>query len=100
MCDAIETTVRSEHQLNERARVIGRCLCFPFSLAQHSTDLKVTERFRRVDEGHLLIDFKMEDPKFLVKPWTSTFHYELRPKWELGEISCSGDYLSFSKFEK
>jgi hypothetical protein len=67
---------------------------------QHSTDLKVTERFRREDEGHLLIDFKMEDPKYLAKPWTSTFHYELRPKWELGEISCSGDYLDFSKFEK
>lgn len=67
---------------------------------RHSTDLKVTERFRRVDAGHLQIDFKMEDPKFLAKPWTSTFHYELRPKWELGEISCSGDYLDFSKFEK
>jgi hypothetical protein len=67
---------------------------------QHSTDLKVTERFRRVDFDHLQIDFKMEDPKALAKPWTSTFYYELRPNWELGEISCSGDYLDYAKFEK
>jgi hypothetical protein len=66
----------------------------------HSTELHVTERFRRVDMGHLQIDFKMEDPKALAKPWTTTFYYERRPNWELGEISCSGDYLDFSKFEK
>jgi hypothetical protein len=66
----------------------------------HSTALHVTERFRRVDMDHMQIDFKMEDPKALAKPWTATFYYELRPKWEMGEISCSGDYLDFSKFEK
>ena len=66
----------------------------------HSTELHVTERFRRVDMDHMQIEFKMEDPKALAKPWTSTFYYELRPKWEMGEISCSGDYLDFSKFEK
>ena len=67
---------------------------------QHSTDLKVTESFRRVDFDHIQVDFKIEDPKALAKHWTTTFFYELRPKWELGEISCSGDYLDFSKFEK
>jgi hypothetical protein len=66
----------------------------------HSTQLRVTERFRRIDRDHMQIDFTMQDPKALVKPWTSTFYSELRPKWELGEISCSGDYLDFSKFEK
>jgi hypothetical protein len=35
-----------------------------------------------------------------VKPWTTTFYGELRPNWEVGEISCSGDYLDFSKFEQ
>jgi hypothetical protein len=60
----------------------------------------VTERFRRIDKDHMQIDFTFEDPKALAKPWKSTFSLELRPKWELGEISCSGDYLDFSKFEK
>ena len=30
----------------------------------------------------------------LVCAWT-TFYYQLRPNWETGEISCSGDYLDF-----
>ncbi len=66
----------------------------------HSDQLRVTERFRRLDLDHLQLDFIMTDPKALVKPWTATFYYELRPKWELGEISCSGDYLDFNSFEK
>lgn len=66
----------------------------------HSDQLHVTERFRRVDKDHLEIDFKMEDPKALAKPWAATFYAESRPDWELGEISCSGDYKQFDKFEK
>jgi len=66
----------------------------------HSDQLHVTERFRRVNKDHMELDITMQDPKALAKPWTTTFYYELRPKWELGEISCSGDYLDFSNFEK
>jgi hypothetical protein len=66
----------------------------------HSDQLHVTERFRRVDRDHMQIDITMQDPKALAKPWTTTFYSELRPKWELGEISCAGDYLEFNKFEK
>ena len=66
----------------------------------HSTELHVTERFRRKDMDHMEVDFTMTDPKALVKPWKATFYLERRPNWELGEISCSGDYLDFSKFEK
>jgi hypothetical protein len=66
----------------------------------HSTELHVTERFRRIDADHMQIDFILQDPKALAAPWKSTFYFEQRPKWELGEISCSGDYLGFSKFEK
>ena len=66
----------------------------------HTTDLKVTERFRRVDNDHMEVDFILADPKALVKPWTSTFYLERRDNWELGEISCAGDYLEFNKFEK
>jgi len=66
----------------------------------HSNQLRVIERFRRIDRDHMQLDITMQDPKALVKPWSTTFYSELRPKWELGEISCSGDYLDFSKFEK
>ena len=59
----------------------------------------MTERFRRVDRDHLELDITMTDPKALAKPWTSTFFYQNRPDWELGEISCSGDYLDFNNFE-
>jgi hypothetical protein len=65
----------------------------------HSEQLLVTERFRRVDRDHLELDITMADPKALAKPWTTTFYYQNRPDWELGEITCSGDYLDFSKFE-
>jgi len=66
----------------------------------HSTELKVTERFRRIDMDHMEVDFTIEDPKALVKPWTSTFYLQRRDNWELGEVSCSGDYRQFNKFEK
>ncbi|HXP79532.1 MAG TPA: hypothetical protein VN976_06480 [Verrucomicrobiae bacterium] len=66
----------------------------------HSDQLHVVERFRRVNYDHMELDITMEDPKALAKPWTTTFYYQLRPNWELGEISCSGDYLDFSNFEK
>jgi len=65
----------------------------------HSDQLHVTERFRRIDHDHLELDITMTDPKALAKPWTTTFYYQNRPEWELGEISCSGDYLDWSKFE-
>jgi hypothetical protein len=66
----------------------------------HSDQLKVTERFRRVDRDHLELDIRMDDPKALAKPWESTFYYELRPNWELGEITCSGDYLDYTQVER
>ncbi len=66
----------------------------------HSDQLKVTEKFRRIDRDHLELDITMEDAKALAKPWTTTFYYELRPNWELGEITCSGDYLDYTAVER
>src|SRR4029453_12075424 len=66
----------------------------------HTPDLKVTERFRRIDRDHLELDIKMDDPKALAKPWETTFYYENRPKWEVGEISRPGDYLDWTQVEK
>lgn len=68
---------------------------------QHSDQLRVTEVFRRIDNLNLEIDITMEDPVALAEPWVAeTLYYRLAPaSWELSEISCSGDYLDFSKFE-
>ena len=63
--------------------------------APHSEQLKVTETFRRTAFDKLELDVKMEDAKALARPWTATGYFELRPEWEIGEISCSGDYLDW-----
>lgn len=63
--------------------------------APHTDQLKVTETFRRTSFDNLELDVKMDDPKALARPWTATGYFELRPGWELGEISCSGDYLEW-----
>jgi len=46
------------------------------------------------------LDLTMTDPRALTKPWSLRFYFELRPKWELGELSCSGDNPSFTAFER
>jgi hypothetical protein len=60
----------------------------------HSDQLQVTERFHRVDRDHLELQVTMQDLKALAKSWSGTLYYELRNDWDLGEISCSGDYLT------
>lgn len=66
----------------------------------HSDQMRLKETFRRVDRDHLEMDITMTDPKALAKRWSSTLYYVNRPEWELGEISCAGDYLDFnSTFE-
>jgi hypothetical protein len=40
----------------------------------HSKDMKVTERIKRIDLGHLEIEHTIEDPKTFTKPWKFTTH--------------------------
>jgi len=53
----------------------------------HSTDMKVTERIRRPDYGHLEIEHTIEDPKTFSKPWKFTTHPVLL-RGELIEYIC------------
>jgi hypothetical protein len=64
----------------------------------HSDQLHVVERFRRVDSGHLTIDFTFEDPKAYTKLWSAHMTYALHPKWSLGEQFCE-DENSFEEIE-
>ena len=49
---------------------------------------KMTERFRRVDYGHLEIDITVDDPKAYTKPWTVTVRQLIQIDTELIEFIC------------
>jgi len=43
----------------------------------HSDQLRVVERFRRPDFGHLAVEMTYEDPKFYTRPFTISISYHL-----------------------
>ena len=54
----------------------------------HSSDMHLTERYRRPDLGHLNVDLTIEDPKALTKPYSFTRTFTLAPNMELQEYVC------------
>ncbi len=56
----------------------------------HSDALRVTERFRRTDFGHLELTITIDDPKAFVKPWTVKAPLTLLPDTDLVEAFCDG----------
>jgi len=54
----------------------------------HSDALKTTERFRRLDFGHMEMQITIDDPKTYVRPFTATIPFELLPDTELIEDVC------------
>ncbi len=54
----------------------------------HSDALHVIERYRRPDPGHLEIQYTIEDPKFLTKPYTFTRTF-VPAKREIQERFCT-----------
>ena len=55
----------------------------------HSESLRVTERYRRPDFGHLFIDITVEDQKAYSRPWTVTEDLRLDPEGDLIEYICN-----------
>jgi hypothetical protein len=53
----------------------------------HTTALKVTERYRRTDFGHLQVDVTFEDPEAF-KPWGFTVYMQLQADTEMLESVC------------
>jgi len=51
--------------------------------------LKVTERFRRKDFGHMDIHITIDDPKAYTKPWSMTLPLTLQGDSELLEYICN-----------
>jgi hypothetical protein len=54
----------------------------------NSDALRVTERFRRVDFGHLNVAITIDDQKAYLKPWTATVTMVYQPDAELLESFC------------
>jgi hypothetical protein len=55
----------------------------------HSEALRITERIRRTDYGHLQIDETLEDPEIYPRPWTISIAADLVPDTELLEYVCN-----------
>ena len=50
--------------------------------------MKLTERFRRRDYGHIDLQFTIEDPKAYTKPWTVNLEFTATPDTDLIEYVC------------
>lgn len=57
----------------------------------HSDAMKTTERFRRVDFGHMEMQITIDDPKAYTRPFTATIRFELLPDTELIEDVCDNE---------
>ena len=53
-----------------------------------SDALKVTERFRRTDFGHIQLDITIDDPKMYTRPWNARETLRLVTGYELLEFIC------------
>jgi hypothetical protein len=51
--------------------------------------LRVTERFRRKDFGHMDVEITIDDPKAYTRPWTVTLPLAFVPDSELLEYICN-----------
>ena len=60
----------------------------------HSEALRMTERYRRPDFGHMQIEITLNDPKVYARPWTVSLSAELNPDTELLESVCNESHHS------
>ncbi|MBI3049707.1 MAG: hypothetical protein HYY76_15490 [Acidobacteria bacterium] len=65
----------------------------------HSEALRMTERYRRRDVGHMDIEVTFSDPNVYARPWTVKFNAELEPDTELFDAVCAeGAYRSLESW--
>jgi hypothetical protein len=57
----------------------------------HSEALRVTERYRRLDYGHLDLQVTFDDPKAYTRPWTLPLKLDLIPEGDLIEYVCENE---------
>jgi len=54
----------------------------------HSDEMKVEERYKRLDYGKMQATLTVIDPKVYTKPWVTVGVATLRPNAEIGEYFC------------
>lgn len=57
----------------------------------HSEALRVTERFRRKDFGHLDVEMTFDDPKMYTRPFTVVVPHDLLPDADIFEMFCENE---------
>jgi hypothetical protein len=57
----------------------------------HSEELRVTERFRRINFGRMEMQITFNDTKAYTKPWSATIQFTLLPDTELIESICENE---------
>ena len=57
----------------------------------HSDALRVIERFRRPDFGHMQVQVTVDDPKAYTRPWTVTIPWEFFADTELLDWVCENE---------
>jgi hypothetical protein len=55
----------------------------------HTTALRMTERYRRPDFGHLQIEITLNDPSVYARPWTVALNAALAADTEMLEAVCN-----------
>ena len=63
----------------------------------HSDALHIVERFRRVSQDTLEIDFLFDDPKAFTEPWGGKKIYRWKPEWEILDHAICEDFLEMGK---
>lgn len=56
-----------------------------------SEQMRTTERFRRIDYGHLEVDFTFDDPIAYTRPWSVTVPFNLLPDTDIIENICENE---------
>jgi hypothetical protein len=64
----------------------------------HTEALRVTERFRRRDFGHMDVQMTIDDPKTFTRPWTMTTELVFDADTELLEFVCNENEKSRQHF--
>ena len=62
----------------------------------HSEALRMTERYRRRDFGHMEIEITLNDPEVYARPWTVALSAVLTPDTDLLEAVCNENHNSLA----
>jgi hypothetical protein len=57
----------------------------------HTEGLRMTERYRRPDFGHLEVQITLDDPKAYIKPWTVVVTMDRKTDTEMLEYVCDNE---------